>query len=612
MKETTDNPWQLLLDQVMGIILHCLDQEAKEAEVLARVHPAYRLSAANLVHYKAVRQSDIRKLQARLGNLGISRLGKAEAHMMASLYTVHAILQSFQSSKQISPFTPPVSIKLGNKLLEKHTKHVLGYKNKSRRVRIMVTLPTEAADHYPMVLAMMKAGMNSARINCAHDGPVVWKKMVAHVRKASEETGLKCTVCMDLAGPKIRTGEMVPGTQVVKIRPQKDHVGQVISPATVWLVPDGMPPVGSSAYLPVTASWLQQMEEGDVVTFKDARNKKRNLQVVRQEGSAFLAHAFETSYIVAGTILHLRKISGHFKDQVGALPPVAKGIILKKGDALEVHQANRHGEPAIYSENGKVISHAHIPCTSDEVFRDVRPGEMVLFDDGKFAARITSVGHDHFMAEITQCPEGGGELKPDKGINFPDSQLTIRGLTPKDLQDFAFVAKYADVVNVSFVNHPDDVEDILSAIRQHGATDKLGVILKIETKAGFMGLTNILLKAMQLYPVGVMIARGDLAVECGWENMSWIQEEILSVCQAAHIPVIWATQVLENLAKKGVPSRAEITDAAMAQRAECVMLNKGPHIVTAITMLSYILTTMKQYQHKKATMLPRLNDLFAT
>jgi pyruvate kinase len=237
---------------------------------------------------------------------------------------------------------------------------------------------------------------------------------------------------------------------------------------------------------------------------------------------------------------------------------------------------------------------------------------MVLFDDGKFAARITSVGHDHFMAEITQCPEGGGELKPDKGINFPDSQLTIRGLTPKDLQDFAFVAKYADVVNVSFVNHPDDVEDILSAIRQHGATDKLGVILKIETKAGFMGLTNILLKAMQLYPVGVMIARGDLAVECGWENMSWIQEEILSVCQAAHIPVIWATQVLENLAKKGVPSRAEITDAAMAQRAECVMLNKGPHIVTAITMLSYILTTMKQYQHKKATMLPRLNDLFAT
>ena len=78
--------------------------------------------------------------------------------------------------------------------------------------------------------------------------------------------------------------------------------------------------------------------------------------------------------------------------------------------------------------------------------------------------------------------------------------------------------------------------------------------------------------------VGVMIARGDLAVECGYERLAEVQEEMLWFCEAAHIPVIWATQVLESLAKKGMPSRAEITDAAMGERAECVMLNKGPHI----------------------------------
>ena len=82
--------------------------------------------------------------------------------------------------------------------------------------------------------------------------------------------------------------------------------------------------------------------------------------------------------------------------------------------------------------------------------------------------------------------------------------------------------------------------------------------------------------------VGVMIARGDLAVEVGFERMAEVQEEIMWICEAAHVPVIWATQVLETLAHTGRPSRAEVTDAAMSGRAECVMLNKGPYIAEAI------------------------------
>ena len=113
---------------------------------------------------------------------------------------------------------------------------------------------------------------------------------------------------------------------------------------------------------------------------------------------------------------------------------------------------------------------------------------------------------------------------------------------------------------------------------------------------------------MKSYPVGVMIARGDLAIETGWKNFATIQEEILRVCEAAHIPDIWATQVLENLAKKGVPSRAEVTDASLAQRAECVMLNKGVYIEKAVKLLDRILVKMQRYQKKKNTMLPRLRE----
>ena len=106
--------------------------------------------------------------------------------------------------------------------------------------------------------------------------------------------------------------------------------------------------------------------------------------------------------------------------------------------------------------------------------------------------------------------------------------------------------------------------------------DRIGIVLKIETRRGFEELPQVLLAAMRSPVIGVMIARGDLAVECGYERLAELQEEILWVCEAAHVPVIWATQVLENLAKDGMPSRAEITDAAMGERAECVMLNKGP------------------------------------
>ena len=104
-----------------------------------------------------------------------------------------------------------------------------------------------------------------------------------------------------------------------------------------------------------------------------------------------------------------------------------------------------------------------------------------------------------------------------------------------------------------------------------------------------------------------MIARGDLAVEAGWARLAELQEEILWFCEAAHVPVIWATQVLEGTAKKGQPSRAEVSDAALSQRADCVMLNKGPHIVAAIRMLDSILRRMQGHQYKKTARLGPLS-----
>jgi pyruvate kinase len=197
-------------------------------------------------------------------------------------------------------------------------------------------------------------------------------------------------------------------------------------------------------------------------------------------------------------------------------------------------------------------------------------------------------------------------LRADKGVNLPETKLDLPALNADDLEHLDFAIANADMVGLSFVRSPQDVEDLLAAMRQRGG-DHLGIVLKIETREGVRHLPDLLLTALRHDNIGVMIARGDLAIECEYTRMAELQEEILWFSEAAHVPVIWATEVLAQLAKTGIPSRAEITDAAMAERAECVMLNKGPYIIEAIETLDDILKRMSGHQYKKMAQLRQLS-----
>ncbi|MDW7691112.1 pyruvate kinase [Flammeovirgaceae bacterium SG7u.111] len=583
-----------------------LEMEDRYSIVLARVHPNFKDSARNLLHYRALRQHDIRDLQIKLGNMSLSRLGKAESHVMASIEASIAILKNFISDKKHKPAKAHLSIKKGNKLLEKNALEIFGYRSKGRRVRIMVTQPSIAAQEPQLVQNMVKAGMNTARLNCAHDEPVVWKQIIDNIHEANKKTGKRCKISMDLGGPKIRTGSIKPGPKVVKFVPIRDEYGRVTHPGQVWVVPEGTEmPLEITDYLPVSEELYKSFLPGDILKLKDTRDRSRSFKIVGHGVYGIEALCHDTTYVEAGTPFEVARYGETVgQGTIGDVLPVELSLLLKIGDLLVLHKEQMLGEPAEYTEDGELLKVAHISCTSEEIFTSVEAGQPILFDDGKIEGVIEEQSSEALKVRITYAKENGSKLKADKGINFPKSNLKIRGLTEKDKEDLPFVVKHADVINMSFVNTAEDVQELIDEINRLDAMDKVGVILKIETQAGFLNLTDILITAMQVYPVGVMIARGDLAIECGWENMGRIQEEILSLCQAAHVPVIWATQVLESLAKKGIPSRAEITDASMAQRAECVMLNKGPHIVDAIEMLDHILTMMKDYQNKKSPMMP--------
>jgi pyruvate kinase len=236
---------------------------------------------------------------------------------------------------------------------------------------------------------------------------------------------------------------------------------------------------------------------------------------------------------------------------------------------------------------------------------DIKAGEAIWFDDGKIGGVIKDVADSEATIEITHASATGAKLRGNKGINLPDSSLSIASLTPKDLEDLTIVAAHADIVGMSFVREAADIEALQAQLSRLGRPD-IGILLKIETRKAFDNLPHLVLAAMRRAAAGVMIARGDLAVECGYERTAEIQEETLWVCEAAHMPVVWTTQVLESLAKTGFPSRAEITDAAMGQRAECVMLNKGPYLCEAVGTLNDILKRMQDHQVKKSAMLREL------
>ncbi len=598
-------------EQVTGIIKHATELEETYSTEINAVLPVYRRSARNLVHYLAFRTFDIDCLQKQLRDQNLPSLSSIEAHVMDSLLAIKTIINHLLGHPVVEQIPGVVKVHESRKLLKRNTKLLFGYKSKKRLTRIMVTLPCEAARNYDFTEKLLKAGMNCARINCAHDAPEEWIKMIDNVKKARKTLQKKCKVMMDLGGPKLRTGEIKPGPQVIRIKPKRNVLGQIVEPAKVWLAPPGAkPPINlSGIIIPVDPEWLKDVKRDAEILFTDSRNKRCEITIEGSEGEGRRGICYQSAYLTTGMELILKrtqKKTGKEIVRIGELLPLEQFITLKTGQTLQLTKAPIPGENAIFNNDGSIEKPAHISCTLPEIFNRVKAGESIYFNDGKIEGVIESVETDQLNIKITYARDAGSKLKADKGINLPESDLEINGLTTKDKKDLAFVAQYADAVNFSFVNTEKDVEMLLDELRE--SKTKIGIIFKIETQKGFKNLPRILLKGMQTYPIGVMIARGDLAIETGWKNFASIQEEILRICEASHLPDVWATQVLENLAKKGIPSRAEITDAAMANRAECVMLNKGFYITKAVKMLDKILRRMQRFQKKKDSLLPRLEN----
>lgn len=591
--------WQVTeLDKVLTT---ALDQSDR---LLHKVHPTNHASASNLLQYLALRQHDIRRLQLDLSELGLSSLGRSGANIQASVQAVNSLLATMDNSgaPKTLASSPPVALMDGHEILERHADELLGTQRRDRYVRIMVTASTDLATDADRVQAMVEAGMDILRINCAHDDESIWLKMIENLRLAERATGRSCLVLMDLAGPKLRTGPIGIGVPVLKWRPLRDYAGRIMAPANIRITtavshePDERE---TGPTLAIAPEHLKSLEVGDSLVFTDTRGAERSVLIEELDDAGARATSRVTAYVAPATQF-LNARTQQVIPVTDVIPNREQAIWLSNGDTLELTRDMTPGRPADSS------GPARIPCTLPSVFGFAQPGEHIWFDDGKIGGIVREVSDSSLIIEITRAREGGSRLRAEKGINLPDTDLQLTPLTDKDLADLPFVVKYADMIGYSFVSRPEDIRLLRQQIAALGEK-KPAIILKIETNRAFGHLPEMILESMQDPISGIMIARGDLAVEVGYARLAEVQQEILWIAEAAHVPVIWATQVLENLAKKGEPSRSEITDAAVGERAECVMLNKGPYIIDAIHQLDDILRRMSAHQRKNRAMLRQLH-----
>lgn len=456
-----------------------LESEHSMQSLIAGVHPNQVESAKNFLHYLTLRTENIAELQIALHGFGLSSLASSESHILPQLQAVLMRLGK----------TYPPNTSLANNLHKTNLKEksaILFGERTTDEPYLMVTIDKSFSFDKEYLQQLMDAGMNIARINCAHDDEQVWEGMINNLRHASRRAGKECKIYMDLAGPKIRTAILGKGKKKGYIKIE-EH----------------------------TEFWLAENE-----------------------------------------------------DQIG---------------------------------KGEIV----IGCGISGIIPQLKPDHHILFDDGALEARVLEVKDNCARLGLLRNSKSNQKLKAEKGINFPNTDLQIEALTEFDMACLPFICRHADLIGYSFVKTAEDLEHLQNLLKDQPKVPK--IILKIETPEAVRNLPKLLTQGMKDDVFGVMIARGDLAVEVGFERMSEIQDEILWFCEAAHVPVIWATQVLETLQKTGIAKRSEITDAAHASMAECVMLNKGDYTLEVIHTLRDILSRNVTHRNKKAYTMKPLN-----
>ena len=571
-------------------------------------------SLLNLNQYLKLRNDDYTKLQEKLFLLSLSSLGRSYAHVAASVDTLHdqicCSLGYEEISKELMEEFHHLSIQDAINIASDNAKALFGGKSSSKMSRqktsLMVTLPSNATEHEgKLIEKLSNAHVDIFRINTAHDTPQLWKQMADQIIaiNSNREKHEKMKIFVDLAGPKIRTGK-------IRKIDMSLEVGSNKTQKEIWLCHgdeeskieaiDSKTLQKLPAQIVVDKHFFQSLKEGSSIKAHDMNEKEAHIHVVEIDANRAKCVVDKKLFLNKKSLLTCKKKESLIKNIQTQSEPIRVFL----GDTVKITHKDIFARAARRGEDGNVIEPALISCHAQGILEHVNLSDKVFIDDGKLGLEVVDKNENELTCKVILAKASGVLIKEEKGINFPNSYIKTSALTELDKQNLLEVIEFADSLSISFCQSAEDVKELQDLLLSYGKED-IGIIAKIETKQAVLNMPQILKQLLKSKRSGVMIARGDLAIEVGFENLAYIQEALLDICDAAHIPVIWATQVLESKMKNNLPSRAEVTDAAMSSRAECVMLNKGAFTFDTIDVLTSILHDMHSIFKKNKQLLKK-------
>lgn len=268
----------------------------------------------------------------------------------------------------------------------------------------------------------------------------------------------------------------------------------------------------------------------------------------------------------AEVIEHIRKINKTEPYNISILGDL-QGPKLRVGEIENGALKIEPGDILTFTSKEKVVgTKEKIYISYPNLHNDVKVGEKIMIDDGKLEVVVVDItASGDIKVQVTY----GGMLLPKKGVNLPDTAISLPAMTPKDIEDFEFIVDHElDWVALSFVRKAEDIVDLKRRVRERNSSIK--VMAKIEMPSALVDLRNIIVESD-----AVMVARGDLGVELPVEKVPMAQREIIRKCIHRGKPVVVATQMMESMIDRVKPNRSEITDVANAvlEGADAVMLS---------------------------------------
>lgn len=565
-----------------------------ERRTMVEICKPHLHSCMNMQDFLSLKKFDLTMLQKALVDIGFSSLEWSHFYLV---YTIEKQLEvlghllgysPMERSQEPSPQDVYISMQQRSRFLKSH---------ESSENSVMITLPSDAAEDPSIIQGLAARNIDIVRINTAHDSLNQWQKMAQIVKRINQSTRLNnpIRIYVDLAGPKIRTGKIKLVTVPLKIRPDEHSMLLLTSKK----LQENTLPNTICGQCVVDKHWFRKRRKGEkiLLTHPELKNRKLRIKKIDEKG---LWLDFDKKLTIDEQSRF--EIQDKRKDQTSIKNLLQKeqeirlfigNYIVLRSDSSVIGQL---------TEEEKVAK-AEISCSNPDIFDFIEIETSLYIDDGKIGLRVTEKTDHGVLCRVEHAKPNGTVLKGEKGINLPETNLDIDAVTPLDKENLRAVIEFADIIGISFTQKASDVMEV-KTILQENNKELTGLVAKIETKKGVQRLPFILMELFSWRNSGVMIARGDLAIEVGFENLPRIQEEILELCEAAHTPVIYATQIMENMIKKNLPSRAEVIDASMAQRADCVMLNKGLFAVETIDMLGKILNSIRPMFFKARHLLP--------